>query len=88
MYDFLIQKYVERMTLEDVDKFALQNGVELKEEECRLITSTIKKDYRTIIFGNPRKIFDALEKELEPLTYKKMIQLYSYFKEKYQNYLS
>ncbi len=87
MMDYLIQNYVEKMTIKEINEFALQNGVSLSEKEASLILFYIQKDWRTIIHGNPRKIFDELEKELEPFTYQKMISLYYYFKEKYQNYL-
>ncbi len=87
MYDYLIGQFVERMTDDDIDRFAKQNGITLTKEEICIFSTYIKRDWRTLVHGNPRKIFDEVESKLEPATYQKMIELYRYFKEKYQNYL-
>ena len=87
MYDYLIRSYVERMTEDDIDSFAKKNGLTLSQEEIAVIKSYIKKDWRTIVYGNPRAIFDEAKEKLNPLTYQKILELYCYFKEKYKNYL-
>ena len=61
MKERLINEYVNRMNLDDVNKFALQNGINLKDDELRLIYTYIKNDWRTIVFGNPRGILDDLK---------------------------
>ena len=67
--------------------FALKNGINLSEEELIYIYNVIKKEYQTIIYGNPRPILDDVKSKVEPLTYEKIENLYARFYEKYKNYL-
>ena len=86
MKERLINEYVNRMTLDDVNRFALQNGINLKDDELRLIFSYIKNDWRTICFGNPRGILDDLKKQIEPNSYSKIESLYMFFRNRYSNF--
>ena len=61
----LISEYVNRMTLEDVNNFALKNGIILKDKEVKVIYDHIKNNWRTIVFGNPRGILDDLKEKLD-----------------------
>jgi len=83
MKERLINEYVNRMTLDDVNKFALQNGINLKEDELNLIYNRIKNDWHTIVFGNPRAILDELKNKLDNTSYQKIESLYVYFKNRY-----
>ena len=83
MKERLINEYVNRMTMEDVNNFALQNGINLKEEELTLIFNHIKTSWRTIVFGNPRSILDDLKSKLDSNSYQKIESLYVYFKNRY-----
>ena len=87
MIEKLIREYVERMTLQDVESFAISHGVVLNDSEKKLIFDEIKTHWHTIVYGNPRGILDNLKMKLEPLTYQKIENLYVYFKQKFQNYL-
>lgn len=87
MIEKLIREYVDRMTLQDVESFAIANGVVLNEDEKNLIYNEIKMHWHTIVYGNPRGILDNLKSQLEPLTYQKIENLYVYFRQKFQNYL-
>lgn len=79
----LISEYVNRMTLEDVNNFALKNGIILKDKEVKVIYDHIKNNWRTIVFGNPRGILDDLKEKLDSTSYQKVESLYIYFKNRY-----
>ena len=83
MKERLISEYVNRMTLEDVNNFALKNGIVLKDNEIKLIYDHIKNNWRTIVFGNPRGILDDLKEKLDITSYQKIESLYIYFKNRY-----
>jgi len=87
MNEFLIKNYISKLTLDDIDTFAKKNGIELKETELKLIEKHIRNDWRTIIYGNPRKILDNLKENLNNIEYQKIENLYIKFKNKYKNYL-
>ncbi len=83
MKEKLINEYVNRMSLEDVNNFALKNGIILKDNEIKLIYDHIKNNWRTIVFGNPRGILDDLKEKLDSTSYQKIESLYIYFKNRY-----
>lgn len=87
MQEFLIKNYISRLTLNDIDEFAKKHGIELKEQELKLIEQHIRKDWRTIIYGNPKPILDNIKTKLNNLQYQKIENLYIEFKHKYENYL-
>ena len=78
----IIGAYINRLTKEDITKFAYKQGITLKDKEVNIIFNTIKENYKTLIYGNARSILDDLKNKVEPLTYNKIITLYREFKEK------
>jgi len=87
MQEFLIKNYISRLTTNEIDEFAKKHGIELKENELILIKQIIQKDWRTIIYGNPKPILDNIKTKLSNLQYQKIENLYIEFKQKYENYL-
>lgn len=87
MVEKLISEYVSRMSLEDVNAFALKNGIILNKMELTLIFDEVKNNWHTIIYGNPRGILDKVKEQVNELTYQKIESLYVYFKDKFKNYL-
>lgn len=87
MVEKLINEYVNRMTLNDVNAFAVKNGIVLKDDELNLIFKTIKENWHTLVYGNARSILDDIKSKVDSLTYQKIENLYVYFKDKFKNYL-
>lgn len=87
MVEKLIQEYVSRMNKDDINKFALKNGIILTQDELDYVFNTIKENWHTLVYGNPRAILDKTKCNVNELTYKKIENLYVYFKEKFKNYL-
>ncbi len=78
----LISEYVKRLKKEDINNFALKQGVVLEDFELDIIYDYIKKYYKTFIYGNPRPILDEVKDKVKPLTYNKIENLYLQFKDK------
>ena len=87
MKDKLIVEYINKMTLKDIDEFAKKNGIVLKANELDLVLKTIKKNWRTILYGNPIPILKETKEKMSPINYKKVEELYIHFKNMYSNYL-
>ena len=79
---FLVTEYVKRLRKEDINTFALKQGIILTEDEIDIIFDYIKKDYKTLIYGNPRPLLDEVRQKVRPLTYNKIENLYEQFKDK------
>lgn len=78
---YLISEYVKRLKKEDIQKFALNQGITLDNDELDIIYNHVKNDYKTFIYGNPRPILDQVKKEVKPITYNKIENLYQQFKD-------
>lgn len=87
MNEFLLKSFISKITISDIEKFSLKNNIKLKNNELIMIEKQIKKNWRTIIYGNPRPILDEIKKEIDLKEYEKIEKLYIEFKNKYNNYL-
>ena len=83
---YLIEEYVNRMKKEDVNNFALKQGIILDKEELDIIYNYIKSNYKTIIYRNPKDILLETKNKVKPLTYNKIENLYMQFKDKIDNF--
>ena len=79
---YLIEEYVNRMKKDDINKFALKQGIILNEEELDTIFTYVKNNYKTIIYGNPKEILLEVKNKVSDVTYNKIENLYIKFKDK------
>lgn len=77
---YLLSQYINRLKKEDIYNFALKEGVSLEDYELDIIYNRVKKDYKTVIYGNARSVLEEVKKEVKPLTYSKIENLYERFK--------
>ncbi len=84
--EFLIRGYVDKITLEDVLRFALDNGVSLNSYEADVLLYYVKNYWRDLLYGNCDYIFLELRDKIgdKALEAEKVLSLY---KKKYKNYL-
>ena len=85
--DKLIKEYVDKLTINDINKFAVSNNIFLDNDELNLIYKYIKNDWKAIINGNYKGILNDLKSKLNINKYNKIEQLFYKFKSKYQNLL-
>lgn len=82
MKDLLVQEYINRLTLDDIDNFARREGISVNNEEKQIIYTYLKEHWRTILYGNPRGLLEELKGKLSPDTYSKVELLYLQAKNK------
>ena len=82
---YLISEYVNRLKKSDITYYAEKQGISLDKEEIELIYNYIKKDYKTIIYGNPKDILNEIKFKVKPLTYSKIENLYIYDEAEVEN---
>lgn len=83
----LIQKQVEKITLQDIYAFALKNGISLEQAEAELIYRYIKTSWEELIFSDHNRILMEAKPKLRETTFYKIEELITFFKQKYKNYL-
>lgn len=79
---YLIEEYINKMKKEDIEKFALKQGITLNDEELSIIYEYIKNNYKTILYGNPKNILLEIKEKVNYITYSKIENLYMKFKDK------
>lgn len=87
MYKLLIAQYINKLTIDDVNKFAIKNNIYLSTDELNIIFITLKNNWETILYCDPKPIFDDLKTKLNPNSYQKGLALYNTYYEMYKNYL-
>ncbi len=79
---FVIQKYIENLTEEELEEFALKEGIKLLDEEKKVLYVYIKNYWETLLEKDSTFIFEKLKEKLQPKTYEKVIELYNKYKKK------
>ncbi|HHW68967.1 MAG TPA: DUF2624 family protein [Tenericutes bacterium] len=87
MKEKLIKQYVDKISPNDIDSFARKHGTTLNNDEKNIIYNYIKRDWHTIIYGNPTGIFNEIKSKVSTSTYKKIEELFKEYKNKFRNYL-
>ncbi|MBQ9834070.1 MAG: hypothetical protein IJO33_02655 [Bacilli bacterium] len=83
----LIEKYMNKMTVNDVNNFAISKGVNLNNEELQFTYDFIKKNYKTIL-GNPSLLnLDLYKNKFSPENFEKVKKILNEYYTKYQRFL-
>lgn len=87
MKEKIIQKYVDMLTKEDIVKFSSFQNEILTTNEVDFLYNIIKKEWKTIIFGDYRIILNQYKNNLSVDKWNKIENLIIEYKEKYKNFL-
>ena len=85
--NYLIKKYIENISITNIDDFAKKNNIFLTKNELNMFYNIIKNKYEDLLNGNDKEIITFLKANLEPKTFDKVLLLYKEYKIRYQNYL-
>lgn len=83
----IIKKYIDKININDINRFANKNNISLSNDELNLIYKYVKNDWKTIIYGNYNSILNDLKSKISIDKYNKIEKLFYKFKSKYQNLL-
>ena len=72
---------MERITKDDISRYALKEGVDLSNNELDLIYAYIKK-YSKKILDYPLDVLDEIKDDLSINVYDKILELYDKYKNK------
>lgn len=85
MNDFIIQKYIDNISLNNITDYAKKEGIILKENEANIINEYLKKYWKIFYYDNPNNLLNELKGKLSKETYDKLLELYKMAKEKIKN---
>lgn len=75
----MLEKYINKLRIEDINNYALKNNIKLDNNELNLIYDVIKKRWKEI-YINGIKIINEYKDKLKENTYNKLIELYNNIK--------
>ena len=80
MNRLIILKYMDKLTKEDINKYASGQDISLKSNELDLIYAYIKK-YSKRILNEPLDVIDEIKDDLSIDVYNKLLELYDKYKD-------
>ncbi len=83
----IIERYINKMTKEDVRNFAISKNINLSDSELDYTYNFVKKNYETML-RNP-KLFDInrYRNNYTAENFNKISKVYQEYYQKYSNYL-
>lgn len=80
--EFVIKELVDKLTEKDINNFAIKEGINLTNDELKIIYLYIKNYWQVFYKDDPITLFSELKEKLEPKTYLKITELYNKYKKK------
>ena len=82
---FFIERYINKLTKQDITNYALSQGISLPPKETDILYTSIKSNYKTFL-TNPNQqsqILKEIKTQLTPTTASKLDELYNFYKTKF-----
>ena len=84
MKEKLIKNYINKLQLNDIKEFTINNNIYLNNDEIIIIYDVLKNNYKDLLNGNYNNSFRILKKNLIEKNYEQIKKLFFKYKEKYQ----
>ena len=83
----LIKRYMQNLSIEEVNNFALSKDIHLTEEELKFTYDFVKKNYEKVL-GNPALLdMNRYKNKFSEENFIKINKLFNEYSTKYRNYL-
>lgn len=87
MIQKLIENKINKLTLDDLKILSSNNNIKLNNQELNYLYNKLKKDWYSFLYNDPNPILSDIKDNINSNSYDKLLDLYYYYKNKYQNYL-
>lgn len=82
IYKELIKKNINKLKIEHLRNFAKIKDITYNEDELVIVYNFIMYNYNDLLEENI-KVFESIKDKINPVLYKKLINLYIEYKQKY-----
>ena len=79
MYKALIREYVKKISLKDINDFAIKNNIAVKKEECKILYDFIKSRWEEI-YDSDNFNFNCLKGKISDELLNNIFILYNKYK--------
>ena len=80
---FLIERYINKLTKNDIYNYSIKEGIELTNQEINIIYYYIKNYYKQFLNGHNEEIINELKEKVTTKTSNKIDELYNLYKSKF-----
>ena len=80
MYEMIIENYIKKITINDINNFANNNKILLLPGEDKILFNFINKYWKEAYKGDINMVFEELKKQVSENTYNYAINLYNKYK--------
>lgn len=82
IYKDVIKKYINLLTLDDIKRFADKENITYTDDEAIIVYNFIMYYYNDLLDENI-KAFEHIKNKISPNLYKRLLNLYIDYKQKY-----
>lgn len=82
IYKEFVKRHIDKLTPKDLEKFAQKNNISYTNDELLVVYQFIKYNYNDLLNENIR-VFETIRDKLSPNLYKRLLNLYIEYKQKY-----
>ena len=82
----LIRNYIDLLSVDKLNEFALKNNINLTNDELNYILNLVKTNWEDILI-NENKYLNDLKNHLNEDKYIRIKDLFIYYKDRYKGYL-
>lgn len=82
MYEFLVKEYVNKLTEDDIKKYAKGYNIDINNEECKVLYLYAKNYWKEFYQNEPTELIEELKEKLRPETFNILYKFYKDAKSK------
>ena len=82
IYKDLVKMYIPKLRIQDLEEFASKNNISYTNDELVEVYQFIRFNYNDLLNENV-KVFEELKNKISPTLYKRLLDLYIEYKNKY-----
>lgn len=82
MYEFLIKEYINKLTEEDIKKYAKGYNIDINDDEAKILYLYAKNYWYDFYKSEPKELLSELKEKLRPNTYNELYKFYKTTKSK------
>lgn len=82
MYELIIREYVNKLTEEDIKRYAKGYNIDINDDECKVLYLYAKNYWRDFYKGEPKELIEELKEKLNPDTFNILYKFYKDAKSK------
>ncbi|MFQ8643042.1 MAG: hypothetical protein ACLU8V_06235 [Oscillospiraceae bacterium] len=83
----LIKQYINKITINNINDFAIKNNINLNEKELNVLYDVTKNRFEEVLYKDDSSVKSYLKEHLTSENYDKIVKLYDEYRAKFGGYL-